>query len=98
MFVTNEPQVKLLMATTKMVEALAETNQQAGVMIMQQREMTMSLIDSNQQISQVLQMLLDLIEQQRIAINELRKRVDEDELPPFDRARFSLHRRENADS
>jgi flagellar basal body-associated protein FliL len=87
---TNEPHLKLMMATTKMVEALAETNQQAGAMIMQQREMTMNLIDSNQQISQVLQMLLDLIEQQRTAINELRKRVDEEELPPVDRSRFSL--------
>jgi hypothetical protein len=88
---TNESQVKLMMATTRMVEALAETNQQAGIMIVQHQEMTMKLIDSNQQVSQILQLLLDLIEQQRTAINQLRKRVDEEELPPFDRSRFSLN-------
>jgi DNA/RNA-binding domain of Phe-tRNA-synthetase-like protein len=86
---TNESHVKLLMATTRMVEALAETNQQAGAMITQQHEMTMGLIESNQKVDQALHMILELVEQQRSAINELRKRFDQEELPAFDRSLFS---------
>ncbi len=88
---TQDQQLKLLLGTVEVVKALAESEQKGSVVIMEQRETIQGLLNTGQRTTQILNMLLNLIEEQRTAINDLRRRIDEDELPPFDRTRFSIN-------